>query len=1392
MPEVVSLWDQEDWKKIREEFKLEELIINQGDYGGLAVKPTTFANNLGMEPSTPRKHQVVKTGVQSSRELSRWAPGAMNMVASVVQREVLKRPIKIKALSWQEHLAFNHIPFRRDCYICQQAQQKQLPHRKIKNPLSGVLSLDTSGPFCKGTDLEGHARYILVGALTWIIPQKTDKLKEEEEDGCEVPEGAPLLEEEVQAEEQHLPELQGEDGEEDLLGIALGNAEEAPRDGVPEDHDFPKDEEEKEASEEKKPTDFEVRVYRIAMPMETKNSEEVMQTAMEMMLRLKTDGFAVQRVHVDQGREFMGRFRKWVKSKGLLLTTTAGDDPRANGRAEVAVQTIKSLVRRTLFQAGADESYWPMAVRYVSEVLRHQRIDRPPQFPPFFDKVQARKRKWSQNSWQPVIEEVQYLCPAWEHHGHWIRREGCKPTVIRYILRKTTAPISDATWIALEREVADMLTTRRRYRGKTAVQRLQLGGDFEEVQDEGPLSKEERHRAEEVLKNEMNRITLEEPEVASLEMKVVSKLRKLLEVPSEEEEILQTKIISPGEVSRDWNLWKPASQDEVDSLLFEKEALKKIDSRTFKAIEKDAKEKGKKVELIPSKLVFTKKPSAPPHRFKYKVRWVVCGNFEERKEGEENYSGGADAAAFRILIWMCSRLSWEASSIDIKTAFLNATMSNEDEEALVFVKPPSFFIEKGFMERDVVFQPLKAVYGFRRSPRLWGLHRDEVLSNIRISMEEGKTLLLCHLESEPHLWKVIEEGCDASKLEDLHGLVMTYVDDLFVAGSRLLVDLVLKEIQSVWTTSAPTAVSEAPSRFLGMEISKQTDKETGKVNWYIDQTSYIKDLVGRNEQFKVRQIPITKDQSSVMDEEKAEIASIREAQKAVGELLWTVTRSRPDLSYAVSRMGSMTLKNPQQVMQIYQQAVGYLRRTLGEGLLFRCDQGSEVQLQVFSDASFAPDDGRSHGCFIVKINEAPILWRSGRQGMMAMSTAECELMELIDAVAAGESVAVVLGELVKDFSKVGWCDNMATLAIIVNEGGNWRTRHLRMRSSFLKQLISQGEWLIQHVAGVDMVADIGTKVLSAARLQHLKKLLGMGQKGDEEGGVQDDQLVTVQPVDHLPEKKEVKEFSANIEGAQRILRLITLAASIQMSQGQGGDNEEQGEEDLMTFYMFVVVYTIFIIVIVHGIQWLSSFFQGRLCDKHQDKGDEGEQSEEEDTQESEEETSRPTFLPSSSLTTVSEDVKATSGGQDQGSQRSMQAEGGEKKKEVARPGGSVSQPSSSNSQTQHPGNPPATLTAMCPQNGAFSTSDFQIFKTKFGQVYHKSRSCHYLVRRTTGSAREYQWCPFCREKTSKDGTAQLPPKEVSIMTWGGLFHTSESCSHFSRSHILASCDACGK
>ena len=94
--------------------------------------------------------------------------------------------------------------------------------------------------------------------------------------------------------------------------------------------------------------------------------------------------------------------------------------------------------------------------------------------------------------------------------------------------------------------------------------------------------------------------------------------------------------------------------------------------------------------------MFTKKPAPPPLGFKNKVRWVVCGNYESRQGGEENYSGGADAAAFHCLAHQASQHQRHGASIDIKTAFLNAEVKQSEAEDVVLVKPPAFnfFVEK--------------------------------------------------------------------------------------------------------------------------------------------------------------------------------------------------------------------------------------------------------------------------------------------------------------------------------------------------------------------------------------------------------------------------------------------------------------------------------------------------------------------------------------------------------------------------------------------------------------------------------------------------------------------------------------------------------------------------
>ena len=131
----------------KEEFGFSETTFCQGHNGGAATKPTTMARNLELRPEEHRMKKTSSTTIRSSSELSRWAPGVMNMVAEALLTQVVNRQPRISSLSWEEHLRHGHIPFRRDCLVCQQSLQQQPPHRRVKHPLWGVLSIDTTGPF---------------------------------------------------------------------------------------------------------------------------------------------------------------------------------------------------------------------------------------------------------------------------------------------------------------------------------------------------------------------------------------------------------------------------------------------------------------------------------------------------------------------------------------------------------------------------------------------------------------------------------------------------------------------------------------------------------------------------------------------------------------------------------------------------------------------------------------------------------------------------------------------------------------------------------------------------------------------------------------------------------------------------------------------------------------------------------------------------------------------------------------------------------------------------------------------------------------------------------------------------------------------------------------------
>lgn len=111
---------------------------------------------------------------------------------------------------------------------------------------------------------------------------------------------------------------------------------------------------------------------------------------------------------------------------------------------------------------------------------------------------------------------------------------------------------------------------------------------------------------------------------------------------------------------------------------------------------------------------------------------------------------------------------------------------------------------------------------------------------------------------------------------------------------------------------------------------------------------------------------------------------------------------------------------------------------------------------------------------------------------MAQSTAEAELLAYNEAYQMGEAISSLLEVL--HFKTGRWLhgDSKAALALCLNESGHWRTRHLRLRATKLREALQvEKTWEAVHQEGGDLVADGLTKPLQGAAFLKFRGLLGM-------------------------------------------------------------------------------------------------------------------------------------------------------------------------------------------------------------------------------------------------------------------------------------------------------------
>ena len=145
-------------------------------------------------------------------------------------------------------------------------------------------------------------------------------------------------------------------------------------------------------------------------------------------------------------------------------------------------------------------------------------------------------------------------------------------------------------------------------------------------------------------------------------------------------------------------------------------------------------------------------------------------------------------------------------------------------------------------------------------------------------------------------------------------------------------------------------------------------------------------------------------------EEQPDDNTVRKAQKVTGEVLWVAQRSRPDVAHCVGLMASWITKVPTHVHKLGVRLIEFLYATMNQKLSLTPLRSSTPNIVIYTDASFAPYGSRSVSGIIVQYRGRNVLWKSQRQTIVCLSTAEAELVGACEGVVLGQSLTALLKE----------------------------------------------------------------------------------------------------------------------------------------------------------------------------------------------------------------------------------------------------------------------------------------------------------------------------------------------------------------------------------------------
>ncbi|CAE7344971.1 unnamed protein product, partial [Symbiodinium necroappetens] len=344
---------------------------------------------------------------------------AVELQTGMLSRAATFRAAGVKAdASFRQHLAHDHLPWRRDCRHCVEGGIQSRMHRRIKTPEGFVLSVDLLGKYERGVS-EHHPKVVwcLVGCYTVpelsVGPQRDQVTAQDPHQEVSGEAEAQDLPSDVDCEE-YAPSLPGEPLlDEDLDGL-WAHEEEGPMEWEQAEEDSREfvraadaelREEEvmsREWADQEKERLRTSKMYELpfVVPLPNKREETVLDGIAFMITQIQALGYCVTRLHSDRGREFCNkRLRSFLRHRGIFKTTSEGDHYQQNGRVEGMINRIKRQARVLMTAASVEHRYWPFALQHVAARMRSRlspALGGPPSnVLPFGTKVYVRNRRWN-------------------------------------------------------------------------------------------------------------------------------------------------------------------------------------------------------------------------------------------------------------------------------------------------------------------------------------------------------------------------------------------------------------------------------------------------------------------------------------------------------------------------------------------------------------------------------------------------------------------------------------------------------------------------------------------------------------------------------------------------------------------------------------------------------------------------------------------------------------------------------------------------------------------------------------------------------------------------------------------------------------------------------------